>query len=1655
LCSIEASREQSLDMPLSGYACPRYEGVETPTWCGSNYDGRGNPRFVAPNRNSEDGGLLIPGEFNDNPMSTWQYMHSGTYNEDLLWGVPTFDNFLRSFGSVFQIITLEAWTPIMYMCGDSQGTTMATIFFMILVVLGNWFSLNLFLAVFETSFGDDDEDEDEDEDSEGPSSPKSQGKRATNRVSLAVTVARQKSAASAKKCLPSFFHDPHYKGCGYRLANSAEFGNASMAVIMLNTVVLSMDHHPMDNQMSWWLDYLSTICTLVFAGEMVFKYMALGLGGYYFGPDAQFNAFDSVIVYISMFEFIMPGEGGGATALRSFRLFRIFKLAKGWKDMRILMDKLVKTANDMGSFMVLLALFLYIMTMLGMCFFANRMMFDDNGYRVHPSDPCHLAKFHDPENPCAEVPRANFDTFVWGITTVFEVLSGENWNAVYYDTVRASSWTMGSVYFLLLIMIGDFFVMNLFLAMLLDNFSDDDEEKEQDDNANAIEGGEEQAGEGDGDAGESKSEEEKGNGSCLGKCFPSASHKHTTEDADVIDFIDIYRSNNVSYKLYNAHTFGFFDPESGIRLFCADLDNSSTFDSCILVLICVACVTLVMDNPLNEQCDSPFSSECTDFSRGLLCCNYILTAVFVAEFFIKSIAKGLVFIPGAYLLDNWNRLDFVIVMVSVASLFQGTPGLSALKSLRALRALRPLRVINRIPGIRVVVNALLNALPDTMNVLAVILIFILIFSIFAVTYLKGRFGMCMSGGPYENSVWDDMIANTTFEEFLTYPVEWAEMTDTEKSWFGPQSPFKNSSKFMDDCPSWPDEPCCNNFRGSSDQYEPWQLSVAPTSRDICECWGAYWDHALPWHFDNVLIAFGTLFEIASTEGWIDVMQQAVDSRAEIDMQPIPNHNELWILYFMLFIMMGAYLFINLFVGVVIDNFSKMKHEVDEQEGVDPEGGLGNVERKMKLEGSVLLTEEQKAWYKTQKILMKVLGSAKQEEDMMAPKDSFGKKCFRIVRNPFFDRFITACVVVNVFVMCLGGFGAKDEWLKSGNNLNTTFILIFNAEFLLKAYGLRSQYFALPKKIGRGAKTKSPHDGDDEGGEDDEEDHHSDPLTGAIKNWTIQWWNVFDFFIVMGTDLGSILMLSSEGGTAYAPIATAVRGFRVMRILKLINGHEDLKHLLATLLTTLPQLSNVLSLVVLFLFIYAMLGVQLFAKVGYRGDVNNYANFRSFEGAVILLVRFSTGENFNGYMHDLSSDHLYRWESIVDTNENGTNILEWSTCVEDPPYDPRYCGFDFVEEGTQDCVPLNGCGSKMYAYFYLLSFNVVISYVVINLFIGVVLEGFDTTDESTGLPPVSASVVIQIRGAFKKYDEDNSEFISFPDDMEDLLCDLPHPYGFAGLKRKKIKRLEFERAMKDMDLTIYKGNRVHFVDTLSGLVKRALKYQLRELGKESDIELPVATHGQMLHEIGKEVPNINLREVAAGNVGGGLTTRELMAARFIQARWKHKHRQMKFTGELSNLRLVDCMRKEDKEKTIHGEMSSPPKVEMVKFLDSLLQNENTIKKKITLRTGPDVARLSIRSSGPFAQLTKSAFDDLKSKTNESAALQGAIDEDEGDANAEGTEAVLSDRNDDDGVGEGIEGGWEEVETGGALQATASPGSSTGKLPPVKPPPGSGR
>ena len=77
----------------------------------------------------------------------------------------------------------------------------------------------------------------------------------------------------------------------------------------------------------------------------------------------------------------------------------------------------------------------------------------------------------------------------------------------------------------------------------------------------------------------------------------------------------------------------------------------------------------------------------------------------------------------------------------------------------------------------------------------------------------------------------------------------------------------------------------------------------------------------------------------------------------------------------------------------------------------------------------------------------------------------------------------------------------------------------------------------------------------------------------------------------------------------------------------------MKQLFKTLIVTLPALGNVAALMFMLFFIYAVIGVQLFATVAYHGSYNEQANFRDFGAAMLLLLRMSTGIIF-GLAHVL-------------------------------------------------------------------------------------------------------------------------------------------------------------------------------------------------------------------------------------------------------------------------------------------------------------------------------------------------------------------------------------------------------------------------------------
>lgn len=116
---------------------------------------------------------------------------------------------------------------------------------------------------------------------------------------------------------------------------------------------------------------------------------------------------------------------------------------------------MVKSYKSFIYITLLMFLFIYIFSLLGISMFGNQFNFD------------------------GELPRGNFDEFGAAFITVFQVLTMENWQTVLYDSMRSSvSKFLVATYYIAWIFVGNFILLNLFLAILLDSFLGEEEEEE-------------------------------------------------------------------------------------------------------------------------------------------------------------------------------------------------------------------------------------------------------------------------------------------------------------------------------------------------------------------------------------------------------------------------------------------------------------------------------------------------------------------------------------------------------------------------------------------------------------------------------------------------------------------------------------------------------------------------------------------------------------------------------------------------------------------------------------------------------------------------------------------------------------------------------------------------------------------------------------------------------------------------------------------------------------------------------------------------------------------------------------------------------------------------------------------------------------------------
>ena len=186
-----------------------------------------------------------------------------------------------------------------------------------------------------------------------------------------------------------------------------------------------------------------------------------------------FNVFDAIIVMISIIDVILsyavPGDEtdsskGPISAFRAFRLLRVFKLSKSWKKLHYLLSTIARALREISSFSVLLFLLIFIYVLLGMELFADRTA---NAL----SQSISLAEY-------VETPRANFNNFFNGFILIFTVLTGESWDMNMLIFARKYGYS-AIFFFVSFVIIGVMIFLNLFLAILLDNFEEEELEEEE------------------------------------------------------------------------------------------------------------------------------------------------------------------------------------------------------------------------------------------------------------------------------------------------------------------------------------------------------------------------------------------------------------------------------------------------------------------------------------------------------------------------------------------------------------------------------------------------------------------------------------------------------------------------------------------------------------------------------------------------------------------------------------------------------------------------------------------------------------------------------------------------------------------------------------------------------------------------------------------------------------------------------------------------------------------------------------------------------------------------------------------------------------------------------------------------------------------------
>ncbi|XP_038010624.1 voltage-dependent T-type calcium channel subunit alpha-1I isoform X3 [Motacilla alba alba] len=1036
------------------------------------------------------------------------------------------------------------------------------------------------------------------------------------------------------------------------IVDSKYFNRGIMIAILVNTISMGIEHHEQPEELTNILEISNVVFTSMFALEMILKLAAFGLFDYLRNP---YNIFDSIIVIISIWEIIGQADGG-LSVLRTFRLLRVLKLVRFMPALRRQLVVLMKTMDNVATFCMLLMLFIFIFSILGMHIFGCKFSLrTDTGDTV-------------PD-------RKNFDSLLWAIVTVFQILTQEDWNVVLYNGMASTS-PWASLYFVALMTFGNYVLFNLLVAILVEGFqaegdanrsySDEDQSSsnmEEFDQFQEVQEGSDPklcaipvTPNGHLDPSLPSSNPPVASGGVTNSSRNSLQLDQTrvavgsrkssvmslgrmTYDQRSLSssrsshygawsrsgawgsrrssWNSLARGHSLKHKPPSAehesllsgeaHKAADGEPDGTERVFhhrrTLSLDNKGSCD--LLELASVPSghrVTHRLGAP-------PGASEHQD-------CNGKMPSI-VKEIFPKMnnhkergeddeeidyslcfrIRKMMeVYKPdwcelredwSIYLFSPQNRFRLLCQTVIAHKLFDHV--------VLAFIFLNCITIALERPQIE-------HRSTERIFLTVSNYIFTAIF-VAEMTLKVVSLGLYFGDQAYLRSSWNILDGFLVFVSLIDIVVSVASAGGAKilgvlrvlrllrtlrplrvisrapglklvvETLISSLKPIGNIVLI-----------CCaffiifgilgvQLFKGKF--YHCLGVDIRNiTNRSDCVAANYKWVHH-KYNFDNLGQALMSLFVLASKDGWVNIMYNGLDAVA-VDQQPVINNNPWMLLYFISFLLIVSFFVLNMFVGVVVENFHKCRqHQEAEEARRREEKRLRRLEKKRR-------KAQRLPYYATYCHIRLLIHS--------------------VCTSHYLDIFITFIICLNVVTMSLEHYNqpvSLETALKYCNYLFTT-VFVFEAVLKLVAFGLR-RFFK-------------------------------------------DRWNQLDLAIVLLSVMG-ITLEEIEINAALPINPTIIRIMRVLRIarvLKLLKMATGMRALLDTVVQALPQVGNLGLLFMLLFFIYAALGVELFGKLVCNDEnpcegMSRHATFENFGMAFLTLFQVSTGDNWNGIMKDTLRD----------------------------------------------------------------------------------------------------------------------------------------------------------------------------------------------------------------------------------------------------------------------------------------------------------------------------------------------------------------------------------------------------------------------------------